>query len=334
MPDEKTGRLDEEFVVQMKGITKVYPNGVAANQGVDFNLRKGEIHALMGENGAGKSTLIRMMLGACRPDGGEVRVLGEKAGRTAAFTKVRQDIGVVLDEACLPDELTAQQVGKMMHGIYANWDDAAFSSLCARLDLPKGKKVKDFSRGMKMKLALAVALSHRAKLLLLDEATSGLDPMVREEVLDILLDFTREVCAHAEQVNALVGIEPVALHTLHTPELTRRLIADVNSPNLRVILDTANLVTPESTAPEAQMEILERALSCFGERICALHVKDGVFGREGKWENRPLGQGVMDWPRLLPRLREHNDTLCALREGVFPGMAKEECQIMHRWLGE
>lgn len=156
----------------------------------------------------------------------------------------------------------------------------------------------------------------------------------REAAYARLLDFTREVCAHAEQVNALVGIEPVALHTLHTPELTRRLIADVNSPNLRVILDTANLVTPESTAPEAQMEILERALSCFGERICALHVKDGVFGREGKWENRPLGQGVMDWPRLLPRLRAHNDALCALREGVFPGMAKEEYQIMHRWLGE
>ena len=90
----------------------------------------------------------------------------------------------------------------------------------------------------------------------------------------------------------------------------------------------------ETAAPEAQMEILERALSCFGERICVLHVKDGVFNAEGKWENRPLGQGVMDWPRLLPRLREHNDTLCALREGVFPGMAKEECQIMHRWLGE
>ena len=135
-------------------------------------------------------------------------------------------------------------------------------------------------------------------------------------------------------MHALVGIEPVALHTLNTPELARRLIADVSSPNLRVILDTANLVTPETAAPEAQMEILERALSCFGKRICVLHVKDGVFNGEGKWENRPLGQGVMDWPRLLPRLREHNDTLCALREGVFPGMAKEECQIMHRWLGE
>ena len=156
----------------------------------------------------------------------------------------------------------------------------------------------------------------------------------REAAYARLLDFTREVCAHAEQVHALVGIEPVALHTLNTPELTRRLIADVNSPNLRIILDTANLITPETAAPEAQMEILERALSCFGRRVCVLHVKDGVFNSEGQWENRPLGQGVMDWPHLLPRLRAHNDALCALREGVFPGMAKEECQIMHRWLNQ
>lgn len=80
------------------------------------------------------------------------------------------------------------------------------------------------------------------------------------------------------------------------------------------------------------MEILERALACFGEKICVLHVKDGVFNSESKWENRPLGQGIMDWAHLLPRLRMHDDTLCALREGVFPGMAKEECAIMHRWL--
>ena len=113
----------------------------------------------------------------------------------------------------------------------------------------------------------------------------------------------------------------ISCSSAHTPELTRRLIADVNSPNLRVILDTANLVTPKPAAPEAQMEILERALSCFGKQICVLHVKDGVFNGEGKWENRPLGQGVMDWPRLLPRLRAHNDALCALREGVFPGIS-------------
>ena len=154
----------------------------------------------------------------------------------------------------------------------------------------------------------------------------------REAAYARLLDFTREVCAHAEQVGARVGIEPVAVHTLNTPELAARLLSDVNSPSLRIILDTANLVTPQTTAPETQMEILERALACFGEKICVLHVKDGVFNSEGKWENRPLGQGIMDWAHLLPRLRMHDDTLCALREGVFPGMAKEECAIMHRWL--
>ena len=155
--------------IELNHVAKRY--GDFALEDVNLTLPQGCVLGLIGENGAGKSTLIRMMLGACRPDGGEVRVLGEKAGRTAAFTKVRQDIGVVLDEACLPDELTAQQVGKVMHGIYANWDDAVFSSLCVRLDLPKGKKVKDFSRGTKMKLAIAVALSHKAKLLVLDEAT-------------------------------------------------------------------------------------------------------------------------------------------------------------------
>lgn len=154
----------------------------------------------------------------------------------------------------------------------------------------------------------------------------------REAAYARLLDFTREVCAHAKQVGARVGIEPVAVHTLNTPELAARLLSDVNSPSLRIILDTANLVTPQTTAPEAQMEILERALACFGEKICVLHVKDGVFNSESKWENRPLGQGIMDWAHLLPRLRMHDDTLCALREGVFPGMAKEECAIMHRWL--
>ena len=146
-----------------------------------------------------------------------------------------------------------------------------------------------------------------------------------------LLGFVRSAVAAAEACGALVAIEPVAVHTLNTPELTQRLIADVNHPRLRIILDVANLVTPQTAAPGAQQELLERCLACFGERIAVLHVKDGVFNAEGQWENRPLGQGVMDWARLLPRLRAHNDSLCALREGVFPGMAEEECRIMRRW---
>ena len=209
--------------IELNHVAKRY--GDFALEDVNLTLPQGCVLGLIGENGAGKSTLIRMMLGACRPDGGEVRVLGEKAGRTATFTKVRQDIGVVLDEACLPDELTAQQVGKVMHGIYANWDDAAFSSLCARLDLPKGKKVKDFSRGTKMKLAIAVALSHKAKLLVLDEATGGLDPVVRDEILDLLNDFTREE-EHAILLSSHILTEIAACCTRLVVLSSGHLVAD------------------------------------------------------------------------------------------------------------
>lgn len=157
------------------------------------------------------------------------------------------------------------------------------------------------------------------------------DESEREAAYARLLDFARSVSRAAEDCGALVGIEPVALHTLNTPELTRRLLDDVASPNLKVILDTANLVTPATTAPEAQAEILDRCFACFGEEVVALHVKDGVFDAGGKWQNRPLGQGVMDWAHLLPRLRERYDSLCALREGVFPGMAAEELATLRRW---
>jgi len=121
------------------------------------------------------------------------------------------------------------------------------------------------------------------------------------------------------------------VHTLNTPEFAGRLLRDVNDPHLKIILDLANLITPQTAAPESQMEVLNRALSTFGDKICALHIKDGVFSSEGKWENRPLGSGIMDWPHLFPILRENLDHLCALREDVWPGIAARECKIMHEW---
>ena len=157
------------------------------------------------------------------------------------------------------------------------------------------------------------------------------DESEREAAYARLLDFVRAVVPVAEACGAVVGIEPVALHTLNTPELTRRLRRDVPSDALRVVLDVANLVTPQTTAPQAQRELLDRCLACFGEKIAVLHVKDGVFDAEGKWQNRPLGEGVMDWAHLLPALRMHDDSLCALREGVWPGLAREECARMHAY---
>ena len=176
--------------IELKQVKKRY--GDFALNDVNICLPQGCVLGLIGENGAGKSTLIRMMCGMCKPDGGEVVVLGERAGRSAAFTRVKQDIGVVLDEACLPDELTAPQIAQCMRGIYTHWDDEVFGGFMRRFALPEDKAVRQYSRGMKMKLAIAAAMSHHAKLLLLDEATSGLDPVVRDDILDVFNEFTRQ----------------------------------------------------------------------------------------------------------------------------------------------
>ena len=176
--------------IELKQVKKRY--GDFALNDVNLTLPQGCVLGLIGENGAGKSTLIRMMCGMCKPDGGEVVVLGEQAGRSAAFTRVKQDIGVVLDEACLPDELTAPQIAQCMRGIYTHWDDEVFGGFMRRFALPEDKAVRHYSRGMKMKLAIAAAMSHHAKLLLLDEATSGLDPVVRDDILDVFNEFTRQ----------------------------------------------------------------------------------------------------------------------------------------------
>ena len=230
----------------------------------DLNLAvpSGTICGLVGENGAGKSTTIRLLMGALRPDSGTASVLGTDVS-SPEFREVKEDVGVVLDEAYFPESLNAVQVGKIMAATYRRWDQKLYDSYLKRFDLPEKKQFKDFSRGMRMKLAIAVALSHQPKLLVLDEAyfpeslnavqvgkimaatyrrwdqglydgylkrfdlpqnkqfkdysrgmrmklaiavalshqpkllvldeaTAGLDPIVRDEVLDIFNEFTRE----------------------------------------------------------------------------------------------------------------------------------------------
>ena len=159
----------------------------------DLNLAvpSGTICGLVGENGAGKSTTIRLLMGVLRPDSGTASVLGVDVS-SPEFREVKEDVGVVLDEAYFPESLNAVQVGKIMAATYRRWDQKLYDGYLKRFDLPPSKQFKDFSRGMRMKLAIAVALSHQPKLLVLDEATAGLDPIVRDEVLDIFNEFTRE----------------------------------------------------------------------------------------------------------------------------------------------
>lgn len=160
-------------------------------QDISFDLPKGCILGLIGENGAGKSTTIRLIMNSLAKDSGSVRVLGVDNG-DPAFRQVKNDIGVVLDEAYFPAVINTQIVDKMMASTYTNWSSSTFRRYLRRLELPEKRPFKEFSRGMKMKLSIAVALSHDPKLLILDEATSGLDPIVRDEILDIFNDFTRD----------------------------------------------------------------------------------------------------------------------------------------------
>lgn len=165
--------------------------GSFAIQDLCLTIPTGTICGLVGENGAGKSTTIRLLMGTLQPDSGTARVLGVDAS-SSEFLRTKEDIGIVLDEAYFPESLHAEQVGKIMAATYRRWDGALYESYLNRFQLPRRKTFKDFSRGMRMKLAIAVALSHQPKLLILDEATAGLDPIVRDEVLDIFHEFTRE----------------------------------------------------------------------------------------------------------------------------------------------
>ena len=156
---------------------------------VNLILPKGCILGLVGENGAGKSTTIRLLTGELRPDSGTVSVLDAEPGGPD-FRAVKERLGAVLDDAWFPEILNARQVGTMMAMTYESWDAELYESYLARFALPREKNFKDYSRGMRMKLAIAVALAHRPEVLLLDEATAGLDPIVRDEVLEIFREFS------------------------------------------------------------------------------------------------------------------------------------------------
>lgn len=175
--------------IEIKGLEKRYDGFQLGS--FDLTLPSGCIMGLVGENGAGKSTTIKLIMNAIGRDAGEISVLGVD-NRSAGFRDVKEDIGVVLDEAYFPEVMSARNVGKVMALTYKNWDAAAFEGYLKKFSLAPDKIFKDYSRGMRMKLAIAAALSHGAKLLILDEATSGLDPMARDELLDIFNDFTRD----------------------------------------------------------------------------------------------------------------------------------------------
>lgn len=172
--------------LELKNVGKAY-KGFSLKD-VSFNLPEGYIMGFIGENGAGKSTTIKAILGLVHSEG-DICVLGRDKKE---ITAVKEHIGVVLEEATFPDQLHLLDVEAILRGVYKTWDQARFLALTDTFRLDRKKKIKDYSRGMKMKLALAAALSHDSRLLILDEPTAGLDPVVRDEVLDMLLEFIQQ----------------------------------------------------------------------------------------------------------------------------------------------
>ena len=168
--------------LSISGLRKQYPKFCL--DGLDLSLPRGCIMGLIGENGAGKSTAIKSILGMIKPDAGEIRVYGKPVCETTL-----EAIGFVLDESCFPEKLSCGDLGRVLGGFYRNWDSARYRALLEEFEISPNRRYGELSRGMRMKTALAVAMSHGAKLLVLDEATSGLDVVARDELLDTLLDY-------------------------------------------------------------------------------------------------------------------------------------------------
>ena len=177
-----------ETILQLEKLTKQYKNFTLG--ALTLAVPCGSIVGLVGENGAGKTTTIKLILNHIHRDGGKVEVFG--LDNLTHEAEIKDRIGVVLGESNFHEHFTAKNINSILKNIYSKWDSDTFFSYLARFDVPADKKLKDMSKGMKVKLSIASALSHAPELLILDEATSGLDPVVRSEILDIFLEFIQD----------------------------------------------------------------------------------------------------------------------------------------------
>jgi ABC-2 type transport system ATP-binding protein len=177
-------------ILEVQGLSKKYKKSDFRLNDISFDLPSGAIMGLVGENGSGKTTTIGCIVNTLIKDSGTIKVFGREMSDDS--TDIRENIGVVLDANNFSDDLTAIKLSSVMKLIYSNWDNDLFNEYLKKFTLPPTQKIKKFSRGMTMKLGIAAALSHHPKLLILDEATSGLDPIFRDEILDVFLDFVQD----------------------------------------------------------------------------------------------------------------------------------------------
>ena len=177
-----------ENILEVKDLAKKY-NGFEL-QNINITLPKGMIMGFIGENGAGKTTTLKTILNIAKKSNGTVKIFGMDIEQKEK--EIKQDIGVILDDSFLSEYLTPKDINKIMKNFYKSWEEKLYFNYLDRFNLPINKISKDFSSGMKMKLKIAITLSHKPKLLILDEPTTGLDPVARNEILDIFQEFIED----------------------------------------------------------------------------------------------------------------------------------------------
>jgi ABC-2 type transport system ATP-binding protein len=234
-----------EEVVVLDQVRKTYPGFQLGP--LSFTIQKGYIHGFIGANGAGKTTTIKLMINLIHPDAGNIKIFG--LDHRTHQKEIKERIGFVFAENHFYDELTVDQMKRITASFYQRWDEQAFQSYLRRFSLPPDKKIKHLSKGMKMKLSIALALSHNADLIIMDEPTSGLDPVVRHEILELMSEliqeeektifFSTHITSDLEQIADYITF-------IHDGRLCFSLTKEEISERYRVVKGGLELLNPET----------------------------------------------------------------------------------------
>lgn len=262
--------------IEISGLCKSY--GDFALDHIDLTLPGGAILGLIGENGAGKTTTIKCILNLIRRDAGTIALMGYD--NVAQEQQAKAEVGVVLDECFFHDTLRPRDLHAILSRVYKTWDRDLYGSYLKKFQLPEGKFIKEFSRGMKMKLSLAAALAHHPKLLLLDEATAGLDPVVRDEILDEFLGFIQD-----EDHSILISS-----HITSDLEKVADYITYLHQG--RVVLSEAKDVLQDSYG----------RLACTAQQLSAIQPEDLVRVRKGSYGCEALVSDRAVFRKKYPQL--------------------------------
>lgn len=265
----------DKIILETRGLAKRYK--MFRLGPVDISLPGGCITGLIGENGAGKTTFMKTVLGITPADDGSVRIFGTDMAREDAARGVKELLGVAFGDKCFPMTFKASEMGRILRGIYGAWDQAAFAGYLEKFHLDPKKPVKDYSQGMRVKLNLAAAMSHGARFLILDEPASGLDPVAREELLDILRDFVED-----EDHGVLISS-----HITSDLEKISDWVAFLHRGDLKLFQEKDRLLEEY-----AVLKTTDRELS-FLKPEDVIGVRRGGFGDEALVRRRALPAGAV-----------------------------------------